>query len=161
MLGRRRRRGSPSTAVFSLGIAGAMLPEMSIATISSSGTSSDAKCVIVCACPSSRNLERRLRQIADEPAVLVADRHRHLDDVDVDPFGVADRLGPHRVDEPLAALERGDGAHLVLRDRRPRVPLALERQPGQRARLPAVDEEGERGDPVWRVDRWRAAASGR
>src|SRR5436189_71640 len=42
------------TAFFSFGIAGAMLPEMSIATTSSSGTSSDAKCVTSCLRPSSK-----------------------------------------------------------------------------------------------------------
>ena len=34
------------TAFFSFGIAGVMLPEMSMATTISSGTSSDVKCVI-------------------------------------------------------------------------------------------------------------------
>ncbi len=42
------------TAVFSFGIAGAMLPEMSMAATSSSGTSSDVKCVTVWGRPSSK-----------------------------------------------------------------------------------------------------------
>ncbi len=54
--------------------------------------------------PVFEDVERRLRNVADEAAALVADRHRHLDDVDVDAFGVADRLGPHRLHEPARRL---------------------------------------------------------
>ena len=41
------------TAVFTFDIAGAMLPEMSIAATSSSGTSSDVKWLTACGRPSS------------------------------------------------------------------------------------------------------------
>ena len=71
--------------------------------MSSSGTSSDAKCVIVCGRPSSEHVERRLRNAADELAVAVGDRHRHLHDVDVDVLGVADRLRAHGLHDARAA----------------------------------------------------------
>ncbi len=45
------------TAIFSRGIAGAMLPLTSTATMSSSGTSSEPKCEIFCALPSSSILK--------------------------------------------------------------------------------------------------------
>ena len=76
-----------------------MLPLMSIATISSSGTSSDAKWEIVCGRPSSNTWNAACGRPRDELAVAVADGHRDLHDVDVDLFGVADALGPHRLDD--------------------------------------------------------------
>ena len=48
-----------------------MLPVMSMATMSSSGTSSDAKCVIACGWPSSDTWKADLRQLADEAAAAV------------------------------------------------------------------------------------------
>ena len=118
-----------------------MLPEMSIAATSSSGTSSDAKCVIVCGRPSSDTWNADCgmpRTNLPWPSLTVTVTCTTSTST---LLGVADRLGPHRLHDASAAGERADGANLVLGDSRSGVPLALERRSRERAHLPAVDEE--------------------
>ena len=65
----------------------------------------------------------------DEPPLLVADRGRHLDDLDVHDGREARGLGPHAVHETRAVREHRHRADAVGDDVRPRVPGAL---PGRR-----------------------------
>ena len=138
-----------------------MLPEMSIAATSSSGTSSDGEMGHGLRFAVLEHLERRLRDVADEFTAAVGHGDGDLHGIDIDALDVTDRLGAHRLDDACAALDGGDGPDLVRGDCRAGVPLALERRPGQRAHLTAVDEKCQAADDVGRGDAARAAASAR
>ena len=97
-------------------------------------------------------VECRLRDVRHEAAAAVAHGDGDLHDVHVDALGVADRFRAHRLHDASAAFERGDGAHLMLGDRGAGVPVALEGNFRERAGLSAVDEEGESGNGLHRID---------
>ncbi len=84
--------------------------------------------------------------------MAVADRHRHLDDVDVNLLGVAERLRPDGLHDAAAAEQVRNRAHLVLDHGFAGVPVALERRRHKGADQPAVDEEHQGGRGALRLD---------
>ena len=88
-------------------------------------------------------MKGRLRNAADEAPATVADRDRHLHDLDTDVLAVRERLGPQRLDHASAANERRNGTDLMLCHGDTSIPVAFIRRRRQHADLPPVDEEAD------------------
>ena len=143
-----------------------MLPLMSTATMSSSGTFSDAKCEIVCRRPSSNTWNADFGSPDDEVPLAVDHRDGDLHDVHVDLLGEAEAPGPHRAARrgrrPPGSRRRGSGAPARRRPRPSRTRTAapwsvqISRPSTKKTTLAAARRPDRRGAQ----DRRRAAQVG-